>query len=976
MPDNRVRVTKIGAHLVFVDDGVSVTKSGAYAEITGKELRVTSSGAMAEKEHSELRVTSSGAVAEIVYEDPAGPPVVTEFARGAASSRSHYRLPDEVSGYALDPSWSMWSVVVPEETLNYLQNPSFELSAATNMFYSGGVSGTGLSTTAGAIAGIYALTGALDGSSAFIRQKNKSIDPFDPDPDPDAGSYTFSCWVWAQEGTVIRLAIEDNSAIISGTVFGATTFVVDYTGWHRYWVTASIPASSPLFCVLNFPSGASNKLFYTDAWQLEKKLYPTTYCDGDMLGFFDKPTESPYSWSGVAHESSSIRAAWTRSGGRLYNLAEDGQFFTTSITGLNMKPLDLETRTLGSGDEVFVGSDWKARTFTITGKLYGKSYEEVVWNRDRLVKYLQPEHTGNREPLILQYALTDSQGRELTTPVEIICSYTGGLQGSFTNFHAENYALQFRAFSGIRNKVWTISDNIDPYAYRVWLPDGFHINVGNYHGSAGLTDGGWSSFGSTIAPDGFVEDVSWKFTQNKVIMVGDFNTLVDEAALDGILQYDVLNETFDHMSDDLPAGAWNSRPYRVAYGRGNRTDYIMIMGDFTLKGAGVIRRLAIKTETGGTWSEAAIGLSAPVGAADVGRILPLPDGDFLIGGDFLTDMVAAPYNNIGLYNVGTDTLSTLETAGGPGLNGAVHDMVYGRDGYVYLCGAFTAATSGTTLLLVAKYDLLLDVFTALSGGITTALSTAYHIAYGPDGYIYVAHGLTAGGVATTISRWNGTSWTEHYEVGAGGHIGGMAFGREGNLHITGSMSTVLALDESGTQRNYIELSQNVVRNGQLYSETDFNEPEKIFIDEKGRMAVTEGNILSGSAWQNTTTVTITNDGTAEAYPIIIMENRTYRLMRIEFPDVGALINFDRRFIVNADEILRIDFSGEQPRIYSNQRTDLNKFIIPGTTNLRDFRLLPGDNKVRFCISSTNLYDRIFRVVWRNEYQSIDPGVEL
>jgi hypothetical protein len=232
-------------------------------------------------------------------------------------------------------------------------------------------------------------------------------------------------------------------------------------------------------------------------------------------------------------------------------------------------------------------------------------------------------------------------------------------------------------------------------------------------------------------------------------------------------------------------------------------------------------------------------------------------------------------------------------------------------------------------------------------------------------------------VATTISRWNGTSWTEHFEVDSGGHIGGMAFGPEGNLHITGKMSTVLVAKESGTQRNYIELSQNVVRNGQLYSENDFNEPEKVFVDERGRMAVTEGGAAFGlAAWDNTVEVTITNDGTAEAYPILILENRTYRLMRIEFPQVGAILNFDRRFIVNADEILRIDFSGEQPRIYSNQRTDLNKFIIPGTSNLRDFRLLPGDNEIRFCIMSNNTYDRVFRVVWRNEYQSIDPGVAL
>jgi hypothetical protein len=970
MADNKVRVTKVGTHLVFVDDGVSVTKSGAYAEIVGGELRVTSSGAMAEHEVNELRVTSSGVVAEIVYESPAGPPVVTEFARGAASTRSHYRLPPEVSGYALDPSWSMWSVVIPEETLNYLQNPSFEKSTTFNTTYTGGIVSPTLSTNAGAVSGLYSLTAVLDGTSATIKQRNKLAGS--GDPDPPAGTYTFSCWVWAQEGTEIRLSIEDSA----NAEQGATLFVVDYTGWHRYWITVPGIAAGALFCVLNFPSGTGNGTFYTDAWQLEKKAYPTTYCDGDMLGFFDRAIKSPYSWSGVAHQSSSIRAGWTRSGGRLYNLAEDGQFFTTSIVGLNMKPLSLETRTLGSGDEVFVGSDWKTRTFTITGKLYGKSYEEVIWNRDRLVKYLQPEHTGSREPLILQYALTDSRGREVTTPVEIVCSYTGGLEGSANNFYSENYALQFRAFSGIRNKIWTVADNIDPSDYNVFPPDGFHINPGNYHGSAGLTNGGWSDFESTVAPDGFVEDASWKFTQDKVIMVGDFDTLVDEAALDGILQYDVLNETFDHMSDDGPVGAWNSRPYRVAYGRGDRTDYIMILGDFTLKGVTAIRRLAVKTEVGATWSEASVGLSAPVGAADVGRILPLPDGRFIIGGDFATNGTGGTLNNIVMYYANADIFFALNTAVGTGFNAAVHDVIYGDDGFVYICGAFTQDGGGNPFLLVAKYDLQLDTFEVLGSGITTASSTAYHIAQGTDGFIYVAHGLTAGGVATTISRWNGTSWTEHFEVESGGHIGGMAFDLDGVLHITGLMNTTPILKETGVQRNYVELSQNVVRNGQLYAASSANEPEKVFIDERGRMTVTEGNALTGASWMNTGEVIVTNNGTAEAYPLIIMEHSSFRIMKIEFPQVGAILNFDRRFILNTDEILRLDFSGEQPRIYSNQRTDLTKFLIPGSSNLRDFRLLPGDNEIRFCIQSLPPEDRIFRIIWRDEYQSIDPGVEL
>jgi hypothetical protein len=497
---------------------------------------------------------------------------------------------------------------------------------------------------------------------------------------------------------------------------------------------------------------------------------------------------------------------------------------------------------------------------------------------------------------------------------------------------------------------------------------GVFINP-NFYLTSSLQDGSWTNIVDASVPNAIVQEVSFKGFQDDVLFVGDFTALLGETSLEGVLTYDIVAATFNDIGADAPAGSFTgTRPFRGTYAGGTDGD-IYVFGHFTAKGATTIRKFAKWDSTPETWSEPDVGLAGGGATADVGKLLPTPDGlEIYIGGDFLTDGPAVvEYNYIARYNIATDTIAQMQAkAGDRGLNGIVYDMVYGQDGRIYICGAFTATDAGAAALRVVKYDKGLDEFVLLGTGISAGI--AYHIAQGKDGFVYVAHG--AGGVADTIARWNGNEWSAFWALESGGSIAGMVFDDAGIMHVTGDLYNDGNSVQPAHGRYYLRISQNVFFDGPIPSTvTNLTFPQKTFFGKNGKMAVTTSTTSSRTFISEVET-TVSNNGSAESYPIIRIENAT-TLIRIVNETVGASINFGVDFTVGDTEILYIDFEGEQPRIYSNYRNDLSKYLLPGTSNLRDFRLLPGDNKILVSAVGTSS-DEDITVVWRETYHSIDP----
>lgn len=947
MADNKARVTKLITHLTVTDEGAYATKAGAYAEMLG----------------SGLRVTSAGALAEILY----SPPEVAAMAVHTTSGqkRFHYRLPPEVTGYALDPSWSMWTIIVPEATLNYFTNPSFEESTSFGMIYSGAGMVRALTRTAaaGCIAGEYALaltpTTPVTDTAEQITQETSLA----------AGHYTFSIWMYASGGDEFLMEVVSGAG--PTLIHGNNVFTVDYTGWHRYHITVTTTATAQLRGRISFPTLPAGGTVWTDAWQLENKAYPTTYADGNMIGYFSQRSTAPYYWLGTPHESESVRTVDTRSGGIEYSLSDDVHFLTTSIVGLGMNPVDVKYKRISTGQDVFDSNVEGSRKFTITGRLYGKTLEELSYKRDRLIGYLQPESNKNREPLVIRYNLSDNKGACLLPPVEIICSYIGGLEGNLTNYYTEGIALQFQASRGIRSVVRHASST---GRASFTIGTGGWIDPGNYITGGTEVDGAWGPIG-TANWNSAPQDMSWQSELLNLLTVGQFSSIYGQTTVNGAIIYNVSAGTFYKPVDDDPAGAFDANPYRCAYGLGEEKTNIVVYGNMTVMGAVTMRKIAHwDSSTSPEWTELATGLSGGAGLV-LGAVVPVPNGDYYICGDFTQDATttATKYGGIVRYDLSADAFVGLQVSGSAsGLDSYVYDAVIGTDGWVYIVGDFAANQAATvsTLNGAVRYDPTNNVFYAMGDGMALGNNKGYVIAQGKDGFIYAV--TRTGSNNDTIVRWNGSSWSEVITFATGTYISDMAFDRDGSLHIVGSFYPGGTATKLATQDNYLILNQNVLFNGPLEvsNPAGTDVPAIIKIDHLGRKAVGYTGLASdGVDYPEETSLSVIS--TTNAYPVIRVTGPG-RIREIQNQTTGAYLSFRDDFYLGNGETLYIDFENESPQIYSDIRSGLEKFLLSGTSNLSEWFLRPGVNKIR--VLGLDVVEDIMAmsISYRETYTSIDP----
>lgn len=876
----------------------------------------------------------------------------------------HYQLPSKVSGYSLDAKGSFWSVIVPEETTNMLYNPSFEL--ATNnvvAFGGGGAIARTKDAGIGQIAGRYVLEVTITGANSGVRAElpHNAVE----------GVHTFSAWVWTEAGQWFRLVMSQSATRLT-SVIASRTVTAQYTGWHRYDVSGNVPdgATAHIWCWIDFDSQTSTKgAIYTDAWQLEQKAYATTYCDGDQIGFEEEHSANSYVWQGVPHESDSMRSVFTRSGGRIYDFYDDINFETTSIVGLGISAIEQDVLTLADGRQIHRGARFSTREFTITGTLFADSLAELSAKKNTLIQYLRPDTTFNKQPLLMYYTPINNDGVEIAAPLEIRAAYTGGMEGGVTNFYQESIALQYQSsMPQIRSIVLQYSD----IEFRQsWTNPGFLFRHNGYLDKSTPQEvaGMWDEYTPGVA-NSTVFGSHFDPNSQNVALVGAFTGVWGQAGLVGSIIHLVESDTFIDLSGDpSPAGAFNTSPFYMAWGLGPRAHDIAMIGAFTVKGATPMRRAAIWTNGTNTWAEMATGLNT----ASVGKIVAVGTGDFYCFGTFTADAAASiTLNRCARYDESGDVWVQMEAGANPGVDDTPYDAILGKDGYIYFCGAFVNSISGTVLNGVAQYDPWNDVINAMGDGIPTNLE-GIRIAQAGDGTIYCLQG-DGNGTETgtgTIYRWNGSTWVVHYvlESGAGVVIKDIAVDKFNTLHVVGQFWTA-GQDVIPYNGTYIR----VPNNAPIHGEVGYNVQEAvdvidfIEIDRQNRISLAT-ETPTGETLTATINNTVTNNGTAEAYPKIYVTG-TGRLWQIENLTANTIISFSDEFVLQEDEIVTIDLSGELPRIYSNHREGLERYLLPGGNNLRSFRLLPGDNLIRSYlldnVGATDLW-----MTWQESYWSID-----
>lgn len=931
-----VRVTQTGAYAESEGSAVQVTQLGAYAELAKTEIDITQLGVYAELILNEIRATQFGVYAELAEEIA---DVSTYAVRRAGGRAVHTRLPDEVTGYALDPAHSWWSVVVPEATENLIVNPSFEDGTTgytiATLASSSVVTGDAIGATRGAYALQFANTASVQGGITA------------PAVTAPAGAYTFSLDVYVPRiGAQLIVRLSHGGGALSDKRYTFTR-----TGWQRIENTLVVLSLGAMSCVLLSPvENTVSYTFRTDGWQLENKRYSTSYADGDMTGWFDTRAAESYYWTGVPHTSTTVRKANTGTGGRVYyfsDLVKGVDFQTTAIVGAGMGPVELDTVRVGYEKEVHKGVRFMPRDFTITGRVIGCSYEELYQARQVLISYLRPNRTLRRQPLILRYQVTDVLGREASLPLEIIASYTDGLRGNITNLYQEAIGLQFHASVPYWMEEFESAIDLGATPYESLTSnriiyrdaDGVYQNLGT-----GTTDG---------------EVLTVAFDADGTPLAGGAFTTLCGDAVNRIAQWngtDWVNiDPSGGMDDDVNV-------IRVI----PETNTIVAGGEFTIAGGFPFLRIAYFNGT--AWNS----LTTVETGFSSGEV-----------NDLVYDRYSGRIFEVGASNNGTSFTYYAEigdaswTSLPNGGLASVNCILSTHDGYIWIGGNFTE-TVDTTIQAnrVIRYNIDTNELEPLDAGFN---SSVFQLLQGRDGYVYATGFFSSDGNANYdlrhVARWNGSTW-EEVNTAATTSIASperAAFDANGILWY---VNDALAFSHPAYDNQYmlgwsnnVEYPEPVVRPPITFGYTAL----AFWTNNEMLLAAAASDAAATFAPKQ---FTLTNGGDADALPVFILRNKqTPKFIQNLDAEVGIYFRHDLRIVDN--ERMFINLASSRPRFYSDTRPSLIKSVYTGASNLASFVLRPGENRIMLlCVDDDGAETVDNSLVWRQRFLSSDAVTAL
>lgn len=822
-----------------------------------------------------------------------------------------YKLPEEVTGYALDELESWWSVIQPEATTNLITNPSFEDGVAAATGYTLGL-GWGVSAVVSedgkASGGIHSLKlTSFTGSSETVDW------PFTA---AASTPYTYSLDIFGVAGETYILQIKDSG---SATIYAQKSITFEFTEWQRHHLSYREVAGGSRLARFVGDSLTQGVTTYLDQWQLEAKAYPTTYVDGDVIDITRQRFRAApaYYWNGQRNASTSSRTIHTNSGGRVISFGDYG-FRTTSVVGLGMPGVEVDAYDLGFGGQVYQGVSVKSNEFTITGVLFGKTLQKLNENRKGILQLLRPNKTRDRQQIVLLHQWRFPGGTPFGNEQRIVCAYSEGLQGNITNYYQESIALKFYAVSPYPQEVF---GNTAELGYQnTWT------NTGVQERDAAGT---WDAVGSGANTGTAVYAVAYE-TDTILWAAGSFSQIA------GTSGHNVVY--WDGSAWNEPGDGFNGLITDIAIGQGEN-GYIVAGGTFTTDGlgGGTYRRIAIWN--GSVWSEMDSGVNN-----DVWEVVPYHNGDFYLCGDFTADGTgAANMFRVARYVAAGDTITTINNAGTVGLNATVYCAVVGPDGNVYFGGNFTdlQGAGANTYMRVVKYVVATDSFEAMGDGFNDVV---WKLAFSPDGVLYAVGDFTQDGTATytlrRFAKWNGTSWEEVGGGIASGSATDITFDQEGIAYI--SSSAIGAAAPGG-----IPLSSYTVRwSGTAWLPPDIvlgatQIAQDIAISPSGKIAI--GSEITAVTLTGSQATTVTNNGTADASPIIQITGPG-TVGQIVNKTTGTAIYFNNTLALGSGETMYVQVS-DKVRIWTNFRGSLLNQVIIGPSNLSDFRLAIGDNDI-------------------------------
>lgn len=660
--------------------------------------------------------------------------------------------------------------------------------------------------------------------------------------------------------------------------------------WQRIAITYNETSTTSRRVYVTKDASTMTGTVYLDGFQVENKTYDTTYCDGDQRGLIPNQSPPAYYWQGTPHASTSVRNGNTRAGGRVLPLTRYG-FLLLAINGLGLAAPEIGVTEYAQIDGGQYQSTRKpSRTFQIAGRFDAHTPIELDRLWGGLASIVDRDGIGEDQRLILQYQKFDCD-RAVSDVLAIPCAYAGGLDGAITSHVSEATTIAFTTYQGA------------------------------------------------------------------LVLAGD-----DGASL--TVQATVASN--NRIVQRSPTGVWSN----VSTGLNGLVDAIVtgkdgriyVGGTFTTAGGNSANRVAYWDPVAQTWNAMSTGLDAQVRALAVA-----PNGDIIAGGSFtgkvsrwngsawstvgtvpgttpiIYDVVVDQTGNI--YAVGTDTGTnrplaavyngaawTSLTAAGSA-TAIITCATISRDNQLYVGGDFLTL-DGTTLNRVARYSGTPNSWVALSTGMN---SSVQDIDIGPDNRLY-AVGLftTAGGnSASYVAVWNGTSWT-----GLGAGETGTAL----SLIINQQTSELIVGSATGawqfTGAAFVGLDLAITP---TFLNMTYGNDLTLYIGHD-----TSGSLTTGAI------TTVTNDGTAHAYPVVRItgpSSGTADIQRMVNYTTNRAIYLD--LTLNAGETATLIFTPDYLSFLSDFQANIASRILAGS-NQADFFLAKGANAIGFYATSSTV----------------------
>lgn len=667
-----------------------------------------------------------------------------------------------------------WSLVIPEDTKNYVRNPSFETGTTGHAAFGAGA-GTRTRVTTWQKRGIYSLEivgTASPYGNVYANNTAGDIADF-----AVGDVVTFSLDLRVTAGTFRIVAEITGSGVANQTV----NITAPYEG--RTSIVFPAIAASPitqLVLYTYFASGTGTA--YIDGLQIEKKAYATSYCDGDVEGC---------NWTGTPHNSKSRRTADAAIGGREYNLDDLG-YYVTGASGIGMPPLSLITQvqTLLPGTflrDYSVG----ARTINLTAQTNPTSQSDLHSKRKAFIDAIKPDRTGNYKPFLLQYTGANASkkiGIEVVydTGMEYNAPPTGFAEAANLRFIAPepfwresgNVAFSLNTVKSLTTPIkiagkeegeWTrLGTDLTGAVTQVNVikrgADGLIYVGGEFASASGVAgtaaiavwnpeSNTWSSLGGgATGANPAVYDIVFDSLGN-VYVCGFFTAMNAVASTQHIAKYDKATAAWVSIT---PGAAPNAAVYALAL---SSTGILAATGQFTSIGGGAFTRIAYYN--GSAWGGFGSGLNSD------GLAIAYDSNDVLYVGGAFTSANAVTVNYVTYWNGTTFVSMGVNTFGTGGVNNTVFDILFTRDGTLYITGDFTQ-TSVRTVNRIAYWTgvefLALDQDnSAPSIGLN---GTGVQLAEDDSGNIWVVGAFTSAGGETTnayITVWTGMSW-EHSDA--------------------------------------------------------------------------------------------------------------------------------------------------------------------------------------------------------------------